>query len=397
MKLPAIAIYLLIAAVVTAWGALKPSYDWDVLGYMAAALSWEQTDKKQIHDNVYAFAQMAMPEETYRELTTQGSYRQDMYANHAHFAQQIPFYSIRPLYVACLYLLHKLGINLAQAAAVISALSYFLMAVILLLWITKYIDGVCGVGLPLLLILSPPMLMTARLTTPDALSAAMLVTAIYVLAEKRWLIGFGLLMLLSIFVRTDNIIYALILFSYLVLFGKHRLALSLPGFTLFVAAAVLSYLTINLAAGNYGWSTVFHHTLVQFINDPAEHSFTISLPAYLKALRSGLSLLVGGSMVIFLFFGLLAYYLSARKKILVQNIYPHLTLILGLSVLLRYALFPAILDRFFVAHYMLVAVALVITSAYSFATTNREFVPHLPPPQASSRVSVRALKPAGIS
>ena len=397
MKSLAMGIYLLVAAAVTVWGALKPDYDWDVLGYMAAALSWEEADKKQIHDKVYAIAQTAMPEAAYRELVSRGPYRQDMYANDAHFAQQLPFYSIRPLFVASIYLLHKLGINLAQAAGIISALSYFLIAVILLLWITKYIDGIYGVGLALFLILSPPMLMTARLTTPDALSAALVIAAVYVLAEKRSLTGSGVLMLLSLFVRTDNIIFVLLLFGYLVLFGRHELSLSVPRFALIVAAAVLTYLTIHLAAGNYGWSTVFHHTLVEFINDPADHSFTISPTTYLKALRAGLSFLVAGSMMIFLFFGLLAYYLSARKKAHVQDIYSHLALILGLSVLLRYALFPAIFDRFFVAQYMLIAVTLVIVSAPSFATTSRGFVPHLPPSKAPSQAKARILAPADIN
>ncbi len=397
MKLLGVGIYLLAALSVAAWAVLKPHYEWDVLGYMASALSFEETDKKSIHTQVYALAHAAMPLQAYTELVSQTPYRRDMYADYDHFAQQIPFYSIRPLYVGAIYLLNKAGVNLARAPGVVSALAYFAIAVVLLLWINNYIAGVNGIGLPLLLILSPPMLMIAREMTPDALSAAVLIAAVYLLAEKRALTGFALLTLASVWIKTDNVIYALILFSYLLVFGKDRLALSFANFALLVAGAVASCLAIDLAAGNYGWSTVFHHTFVQFITNPAEQRFPVSFSVYLAALRSGLSMAVSGSMMIFLFFGLLAYYLSVQKKILLRGIYSHLMLILGLSVLIRYLLFPAMLDRFFIAHYMLTAVMLIIAAVPPLGGRNRERIHYITPAKTPLPAKAQALQAAGRS
>ncbi|MBI3195647.1 MAG: hypothetical protein HYZ34_14445, partial [Ignavibacteriae bacterium] len=76
----------------------KPFYNWDMIPYIASARTFEQHDKKQLHDEVYAEVKISVPTHVFSELT-QGEYRQTMLNDAEAFYQQLPFYKPKLLYV----------------------------------------------------------------------------------------------------------------------------------------------------------------------------------------------------------------------------------------------------------------------------------------------------------
>src|SRR5712672_2688886 len=92
----------------TGWLAYRfPYNDWDVLAYVGCAINLSESDQVKIHAQVFEQAREELPEEDFHEMTTSVPFRQDVAANPWHFAEQLPFYSIRPLYIELLAALHR--------------------------------------------------------------------------------------------------------------------------------------------------------------------------------------------------------------------------------------------------------------------------------------------------
>jgi hypothetical protein len=87
--------------------------------------------------------------------------------------------------------------------------------------------------------------------TPDALSTAVVLVALLAITRERADLG-CMLLLASIWIRTDNII-VLALALLILAWAK------LPGWkaVLYLATGIASVMFVNRTAGNYGWTVLF--------------------------------------------------------------------------------------------------------------------------------------------
>jgi hypothetical protein len=120
--------------------------------------------------------------------------------------------------------------------------------------------------------------------TPDALSS-LAVLASYVAIDREKLVSGILLLMLSIWIRTDNVLFVVLMLVWLV-WKKRIPALHSIVLGLLSVAAVL---WINYLSGNYGWKVLFQYSFVGG-RYPAEITPHINIGQYARAVPPGCSL-----------------------------------------------------------------------------------------------------------
>ncbi len=223
----------------------------------------------------------------------------------------------------------------------------------------------------LLLVASPLIFIAAdlpsvgRLATPDALSAALLLAALYVLVEKKSISGFFALILLSILARPDKVIPALALLIWLAFFSPAELRIGLKRLVLLAGILAGLVVSVQVISGTPGWGTLFHHAFIGEIYYPADQPVNLSISNYALALGRGIRDLVFRMPdSSFAFFGVLTLllYLSTRstgrRRIDVTPAY-----LMVLSIVIQFLLYPfaGAMDRFFLGQHLFIGIVCVLT------------------------------------
>ena len=234
----------------------KPIYDMDSIQYMGNALLMEERNPVVIHQRVYAEVRRFIPRTEREDLLgheagapeDQNKSRQERAANPERYAEFLPLFAIRPLYNQTLWLVSKTGLGLVRSGLLISVASYFSLGILAFLWLGKYMSPWLTAAFSILLMISPPLMSLGRDTTADALATLVAFSSLYVIFEKQRLFPGMILLLASIYFRTDFVVLAgpVILACWL----ERRIELWKAGVLAFVAVA--SVLCINHFAGDYG-------------------------------------------------------------------------------------------------------------------------------------------------
>jgi hypothetical protein len=352
--------FLLIAG----WLAYTYPYnDWDVLAYVGCAINLTESDQVKLHKEVFEQAREELPEEDFAEMTTSVPFRRDVAANPWHFAEQLPFYSIRPLYIQLLAWIHRLGATYFQATKLVSSIALGLLGFSIFLWMRERLGaGDAGWRAALisgLLLLTPPLFLAGRTASPDAISGLFTVTAVYLLTQKHRIFPAAVLLLSSIFLRSDNVILVgmiLCWYSWPLRQGADEVRIPPVKAAVLLLLAAASVLTVNHFSGHYGWATLMRNTFTDAISTPGETVVTVSWGDYLEDAKELAGITAAGSMVAFVLLAVLALVsgrASRRSKELIWVIFAALAV--------RLALFPHLEDRYFVAQYTILAVAAVPT------------------------------------
>src|SRR5271170_4393245 len=173
--------YLCLFALLSVWAVLQPQYTWDLLGYIGCSV--DSCDPRAIHrvtfDSIRSIS-------SNKEIQVDSPYRADVAANPYHFAEQLPFYSIKPIYVVLVKGLHRLGVPFPKAAVTVSAASNLLLALLLWRWLGAYLSGLPLAAACSLIMLSPNVLALSRWATPDCLATLVAGFAFYLVLERKW-------------------------------------------------------------------------------------------------------------------------------------------------------------------------------------------------------------------
>jgi hypothetical protein len=317
-----------------------PIYDMDLLGYAGNALLFKTQDVRAIHRAVYAEvrqlpnAKLLMGESGQE----QDASRRARAENSGNFAEFLPCFAIRPAYNFLLFVLSPLGI--ARASLLLSVVSFFLIGWVLFLWTDQ-------AALSLLVMLLPPMLAMGRSTMSDAPAMLCALFGLYLLFVRhatRW----GLLVImLSLFLRTDNIVWIAPVLAVLWWTGELKLT---QAFVL-GATAVLCVLSINHFAGDYGLGMLYYRNFIGTPLAPAEMTLHVTRAEYLSAFRSGISAALSSYLPAVLILGVLGF----RRA-------PHLVVI-GLSgALLHFLVLPNYQERWFLLGYILLTIPALVGS-----------------------------------
>jgi hypothetical protein len=264
-----------------------PYYNWDLIAYMGVVNTQVEQTPEAAHAVTFAELRERLPPAHYNGLTGQNTrapgfpaFKSAISTNPDYFAQQLPFYSVKPLYPMLMYLLSRLGMDLVTASVFISKAAYLLLGAVLFYWLLKYYPPLGSLVISALLMSLPFVVALARFSTPDALSALVVFMALLLFIESSYTKTAHALLVTSVAIRPDNMMFVLLLMGYSFVARKETRAMSaavgLAAFILYQAQVIYS--------GNYGWSTLFHHSFVGRLVAPADQEVVVSFSQYLKIL-----------------------------------------------------------------------------------------------------------------
>jgi hypothetical protein len=243
-----------------------PSYSMDLIGYMGNALLCRTQNVKELHQLVY------------REVSTWPNAKQVMgevssadpsRTHPAGLACKIPVtspkfppcFAIRPLYNDALYVLSPLG--LSRGALLMSVVSYLFLGWLLFAWTG---NALCSLAV----MLAPPIVLVGRTTASDAPSILCALAALYLIFKADRLFPGLLLLLVSVFVRTDNVMLVAAVLLALLWLKKFTLSECL----VLGILAVASVLFIHHFAGDYGLAMLYYRNFGALQSLPAKSRST---------------------------------------------------------------------------------------------------------------------------
>jgi hypothetical protein len=199
--------------------------------------------------------------------------------------------------------------------------------------------------------LSPNILALVRWATPDCLATFVTALAFYLILERNLYFWGCAVLTLGIWVRTDVLVLAGVVFFVLWLLAK----LDFPQFASLCVLSLGSYFAINYFAGNYGWSVLFYNSFLGGVTAPGEVILHVSKSAYIhQVVRGTFMWLIGGNFALFLLLGVLAWWLDRA------SLYSDLVVAALATRVICYFLYPNGDQRYTGVLFVVVPIALII-------------------------------------
>ncbi|GAE44197.1 hypothetical protein [Mesobacillus boroniphilus] len=361
--------YFFFIICLSVYSFIKPYYSYDLIPYTAVTLSLSEDDPQKVHAKTYDIIEKALPKEVFHNLTS-GEFGRKMFEDYSSFTQQLNFYKVKPLYIALIYSLHELGIDIVKAINLISVLSFLGISILLFLFLYKLRSGAMGLILLTLLMVCQPLIFMAARNTPDALSAFMITLALYFLLKTNLRILPGILFILSILVRPDNLILSSLFIIYFGMFAQKEFRFKFYQAVGFLLISALVYFTVNQLAGGYGWKMLFTVSFIQFIEKPAETVVSISFENYIKVLVGNGLKLLNTHIIYFIVIGFIALLISKVEKGF--SVFNHLILISILGMAGYFIIFPSgEVDRYFITQYLIILVSALSVFCQEFKLSEK--------------------------
>lgn len=346
-------------------GLNYPRYNWDMIGYIASAKAFEESDPQIIKQFTYEQLKGHVAEHKYHALTGQTGqwkeFRSEVFESAEVLQEQLPFYQIRPVYNLLIYLAYKIGVNIAFATHLISLSAVVFSMGVIFLISREHVPKNFVYCIPILGFAFGVVDM-ARLSTPDSLAMLCIISAAYCLLNKK--INLLLIILvIMIGVRTNLILLTTPFFLYLLLCSYSQ------RMKIFFAAAcsVLAYFMINYYWDNQGWQTIFYHTLIQAQTNPVTNPPELTFSDYIRTLKLGL-LQAFEHKVFFVYLAMICM-VYARFAYQGQRIFSYnricspevmLIYICLVSIVAHFILFPVLWERFFSGQYIISFIAMLM-------------------------------------
>ncbi len=360
-KVAGLALYFIyIVLLVVHWNE-RPEYNWDMISYIGAAISYEERDISKVHNQAYySVVNYAPIPKRQRMKLFFNPHAKAMAERSDFFAAQLNGYHVKPLYVAGVYALHKLGLNFVFSTRLMAILPAIGLAALILIWLRRYYSIGYSCLLSVLSATAAGIQSVELFSTPDMLSAALLVLGLYFLLEQRRTTTGAMILVLSVFARIDNIILVNLIFCYLALFAPRSDRLTLAQFGVFGIAATTSYLAIGYFAQVDSWATMFHHAFGEFVIDPANKVYSITPAFYLETLAKQFSIALEYSLIkqpcFFASLGIVTVLLHRNRPANKSSaVLAGLTITVLIGMLIRYFSFPLLEERYYFAHYIIIS------------------------------------------
>ncbi len=349
---------------------LKPMHNWDMIGYIAAAKSFEENDIQALHRFTFDQLRKSVSEKEYEALASPGGedahtvFRRTMSRDFIAFGELLQGYQIRPVYTASVYLLYSLGVNIAYATHLVSGFAVATGILFLYLLSSSFLSRPLVYVVPPLSIIYG-VLDLARYSTPDGLAFCAVVISAYLLLKRRETL---LLLLLPILIgiRTDLILFVGPFCGLLVLEDRpRRWLIATSGL-----ASIIIYAAIAYHWSNVGWATTFYFVFVHVVARPVSSAPALTAYDYFDALVHGVKGLPRNRE--FMLYTIVAAYslflirLKGANASVLSGITSHSSILAIVSVIYvgsHFILFPAMLDRYFAGQYLTGTLALLLMAS----------------------------------
>lgn len=346
-----------------------PFWNWDMLPYMAASAELEGASPGQAHDQAYSDAARHVPTITYAQLVdSTNAYRAAMLTDTTAFADQLPFYWIKPLYIASVWSIWKCGIPLTRATVWPSFICFLVLAFALFELMSREVPTHVAAAVAALFAALPCVNEIAGLSTPDALSASLVLLAVLLLTGAEGPALGIVLLALSIAARADNAIVAVLLLvaqPWYAVRARLRIIVLLGGALLLVA----TYLYVDHLGCAHGWCVRPISAFLPRSLHPGSEVLVMSPGKYMEAVRKGAESLRYTWVIEFTVLAVLGMAVAllgprSRGRTTTWRVLAVMTM----AMVARYLFFPVPDDRALVPWYALITLA----SAASFERLLRD-------------------------
>jgi len=360
---------LLLAGLVA---SIAPSHNWDLIAYVALTQSWGESDTdplfkpERIHTATWRVLQAELPGETVRRLqgrsrlassdsraSDRDNYRQAVASEPLVLVAQLPFYSVKPLYPAAMFVLTQAGVLPVAASVIVTRIGWVLMGCFLFAIIRLRLHFLPALACVALFMHLPMVRALASYSTPDALCSALILGGLFFslnMQSRSSGIFCQLCVVLAVVARPDSLLFV----GPVLLWFVARDVKYWPRAILVATVTLVCCVLQKQISGNYGWLVLFVHSFVDYLHFPGDMRVELSLPEIMATYLSQISVTRQ-----FWGFTVLA---SAIGLIRVRWLGAHDRWFCGLAVVVvfmitHWFLFPGEKDRMMIACYLFVLAA----------------------------------------
>lgn len=268
-------------------GYRKPVWNWDMVFYIAASQAYLTDDPQRIHDRTMEYGAEAYGRRG--EESLQRFQRVKLWQDAESLRQALPYYTVKPLYVAGMLALHEIGIPLYLTTSLLSVAGFLMAGAVCFLMRPRGIDpglwwlaviAFCAAG-------RWSFMSLPHWSTPDTLCAALFVGGLCMWLYLRSAIGFAVCMLLSQLARPDTLMLFVLLTAFFALDPSAEQRMKRPHALIIAAAGIITYIMVNHLAGSYGIMNLFNYVFFNRVPYPAELGADFTVQQYLDVLKNG--------------------------------------------------------------------------------------------------------------
>ena len=252
----------------TFWNYNNRVYDWDMPGYIGTVYTWEfPNNPEKVHQLTFSSIKKEAFDLHYKDLVGTSPVdipRQVFEKNTQSFTEQLPYYQIKIGYNLVIAFFYKLGLSSPMSVLFVSLISYFFSG-LLLFYILKIVfpeNYIIAIFITLGAALLPPMTYMARAPLPDMFIFQFMLVFIIAMI-KKWQKWWAFLLLFVItFIRPDYITFTLTyLFAATFLFYLKEKKIDIA---LILQGTILMVLYFGIMKYyNYpGWKDLFYDSFI---------------------------------------------------------------------------------------------------------------------------------------
>lgn len=359
-------VYAAIAVYAVFLSAERAYHNWDVVGYIASAKSMESPDIAIVHAFTFDELRRVLPAPLYEDITREKNlgtgmgavYRHAVSSDPAVLKEQLPYYQIRPVYVALVYVFYKAGVDIEMATHLVSGIAVAAGLLLLGLLASSFLSWPFALVIAALA-LGFDVMDLARFSTPDGLAFFVIVLMAYLFAKSRYIL-LCVVAPLAVGVRTDLIVFVLPLSAAMFFFDRSSRIRTIVS----ALASAAIYIGVVRYYGNPGWSTFFYCATYERCVHPISDPPHLTLQMYLAVLANGTKLLLADPLfvayvVIVVGTAWLAVAKAKRTSALTALASPPcvLAMVCLADIACRFLALPSQWERFYTAPYIVSAFA----------------------------------------
>ena len=360
---------VIVLVAIGCYALYRPAGNADLVDYIATVNLWRGMSGQALSDATYRDVAAYLSPAQFADVTgaagdsnlNRNAYLRALASDPSALAEQIPFYSVKPLYPGLMLTLGAVGVPLGLASVLISSVSFGLLGLLLFAWTRRHLGPWRAWLATTLIVLSPPFWVLAQLSSPDALCLLLVAASLFAFAELRRPGLTVAFLLVAILARPNVALLALAVVGVSALARpssgvrmRWPLALGTGGIV------VLTVVLLTRLSGNYGLGTLFYHGVVAWLAHPALGAPALPLSEVLRLYAFRTVQLATSPVPLFVFLGVLILFLRIRSFGEILDDAVSLAVAAALiAILAGWLAYPSEPERILVGSFLVIAVALV--------------------------------------
>lgn len=335
-------------------------YGWDMPGYLGSYFQLTDIPDNEILHNVYSSIEKEAPIPHYNKMVgyfENGNWNDFISKNPNAFKQQIPYYSIKVLYVFFIFCFIKIGFSAPMAVLLPNLISFFIFGFLLFSVFRKIFDNRNGISfiVTVLLLFLPPLRYLSTISSPDMLSLLFLTWFIYSVIQKDKLYIQSMILMLVVFTRPDLIVFCLSYLGFYFLYNYFKNK-KIDGLAIIYGLIMIGLYMLILKINNYpGWADVFYDSFIlrrKFITGEAHFSAS----TYYQILLENIVNFKKITLLAIVFLIVILYFSKSRWM-------KFFSFVIFCNIYLKFLFFPAPGEyRFFISFLILLFIIAIYTT-----------------------------------